>query len=131
MDLSKTKAVVVDDDVFKGADIRKALEFNGIRNVMIVRNQEKLWNQIYHGEDKIDLIVTDMQYPLEAGAAVNKEAGFKLIERMEKEKIHIPVIVCSSLNYSIPNILGSVWYNELNDLNSKFKEALSKLERDS
>ena len=131
MDLSKTKAVVVDDDVFKGAEIRKALEFNGIRNVMIVRNQEKLWNQIYHGEDKIDLIVTDMQYPLEAGAAVDKEAGFKLIERMEKEKIHIPVIVCSSLNYSIPNILGSVWYNELNDLNSKFKEALSKLERDS
>ena len=131
MDLSKTKAVVVDDDVFKGADIRQALEFNGIRNVMIVRNQEKLWNQIYHGEDKIDLIVTDMQYPLEAGAAVDKEAGFKLIERMEKEKIHIPVIVCSSLNYSIPNILGSVWYNELNDLNSKFKEALSKLERDS
>ena len=131
MDLSKTKAVVVDDDVFKGADIRKALEFNGIRNVMIVRNQEKLWNQIYHGEDKIDLIVTDMQYPLEAGAAGDKEAGFKLIERMEKEKIHIPVIVCSSLNYSIPNILGSVWYNELNDLNSKFKEALSKLERDS
>ena len=131
MDLSKTKAVVLDDDFFKGADIRKALEFNGIRNVMIVRNQEKLWNQIYHGEDKIDLIVTDMQYPLEAGAAVDKEAGFKLIERMEKEKIHIPVIVCSSLNYSIPNILGSVWYNELNDLNSKFKEALSKLERDS
>jgi CheY-like chemotaxis protein len=131
MDLSKTKAVVVDDDVFKGADIRKALEFNGIRNVMIVRNQEKLWNQIYRGEDKIDLIVTDMQYPLEAGEAVDEEAGFKLIERMEKEKIDIPVIVCSSLNYSIPNILGSVWYNELSDLNSKFKEALSKLEKDS
>lgn len=131
MDLSKTKAVVVDDDVFKGADIRKALEFNGIRNVMIVRNQEKLWNQIYHGEDKIDLIVTDMQYPLEAGETVDEEAGFKLIERMEKEKIDIPVIVCSSLNYSIPNILGSVWYNELSDLNSKFEEALSKLEKDS
>lgn len=131
MDLSKTKAVVVDDDVFKGADIRKALEFNGIRNVIIVRNQEKLWNQIYHGEDKIDLIVTDIQYPLEAGETVDEEAGFKLIERMEKEKIDIPVIVCSSLNYSIPNILGSVWYNELSDLNSRFKEALSKLEKDS
>lgn len=131
MDLSKTKAVVVDDDVFKGADIRKALEFNGIRNVIIVRNQEKLWNQIYHGEDKIDLIVTDMQYPLEAGETVDEEAGFKFIERMEKEKIDIPVIVCSSLNYSIPNILGSVWYNELSDLNSKFEEALSKLEKDS
>lgn len=98
---------------------------------MTVRDQEKLWEQIYHGENKIDLIVTDMQYPLEAGAAVDKEAGFKLIERMQKEKIDIPVIVCSSLNYSIPNILGSVWYNELNDLNLKFKEVLSKLEKDS
>lgn len=26
MDLSKIKAVIADDDVFKGADIRKALE---------------------------------------------------------------------------------------------------------
>lgn len=131
MDLSKINAVIVDDDVFKGADIRKALEINGVRNVMTVRNQEKLWEQIYYGEDKIDLIVTDMQYPLEAGEVVDEEAGFKLIERMEKEKIDIPVIVCSSLNYRIPNILGSIWYSELNDLNSNFKEVLGRLEKDS
>lgn len=127
-DLSKIKAVIVDDDVFKGFNIRKALEFNGIRNIMTVRNQEKLWEQIDHGGEQIDLIVTDMQYPLEAGEPVEEEAGFKLIERMKKEKIGIPIIVCSSLNYSIPNILGSVWYNELNDLNSNFREVLSKLE---
>lgn len=130
MDLSKIKAVVVDDDVFKGSDIRKALEFNGIRSIVTVRNQEKLWEQICHGEDKIDLIVTDMQYPLGEGEAVDEEAGFKLIERMEKEKIEIPVIVCSSLNYRIPNILGSVWYNKLSDLDFCFKEVLGKLEKD-
>ena len=126
MELSKIKVIIADDDVFKAADIRKALEFNGVRNIMTVRNQEKLWEQIYHSEDKIDLIVTDMQYPLESGEAVDEEAGLKLIERMEKEKIDIPVIVCSSLNYSIPDILGSVWYNELNDLNSNFKEVLGR-----
>lgn len=131
MDLSKIKAVIVDDDVFKGTDIRKALEFNGVRNIMTVRNQKKLWEQIYHGEDKIDLIVTDMQYPLEAGGAVDDEAGLKLIERMKKEKIDIPVIVCSSLNYRIPDILGNIWYNKLNDLNSNFKEVLGELEKDS
>ena len=118
MNLSKIKAVVVDDDVFKGSDIRKALEFNGIRSIVTVRNQEKLWEQICHGEDKIDLIVTDMQYPLGEGEAVDEEAGFKLIERMEKEKIEIPVIVCSSLNYRIPNILGGMPY-EKKDLRSK------------
>ena len=131
MDLSKIKAVIADDDVFKGIDIRKALEFNGVRNIITVRDQEKLWEQIYHGEDKIDLIVTDMQYPLEAGDAVDEEAGFKLIERMKIEKIHIPVIVCSSLNYNIPDILGSVWYNELNDLNSNFEKLLDRLKKDS
>lgn len=127
MDLSKIKVIVADDDVFKGAEIRKALEFNGIRDIMTVRNQEKLWEQIYQGEKKIDLIVTDMQYPLEKGEDIDEEAGFKLIERMEKEKIDIPIIVCSTLNYNIPDILGSVWYSELNDLNFNFKELLGKL----
>lgn len=131
MNLSKIKAVIADDDVFKGNDIRKALEFNGVRNIMTVRDQEKLWEQIYRGKEKIDLIVTDMEYPLEAGEAVDEDAGFKLIERMQKEKINIPVIVCSSLNYSIPDILGNVWYNELNDLNFNFKEVLDKLEKNN
>ena len=131
MDLSKIHAVIADDDVFKENNIRKALEFNGIRNITTVRNQEKLWEQLYQSEDPIDLIVTDMQYPLKAGEAVDKEAGLKLIERMENEKIHIPVIVCSSLNYKIPEILGSVWYNERNDLNVEFCEVLGKLEKGS
>lgn len=56
---------------------------------MTVRDQEKLWEQIYHGENKIDLIVTDMQYPLETGGTIDEETGFKLIERMEKEKSRI------------------------------------------
>ena len=43
MDLSKISVIIADDDVFKGFDIRKALEFNGVRNIMTVRNQEKLW----------------------------------------------------------------------------------------
>ena len=131
LDLSKIKAVIVDDDVFKGVDIQKALEFNGIQNIMTVRDQEKLWEQIYDSEDKIDLIVTDMQYPLKAEGAIDEEAGFKLMERMEKEKIDIPVIVCSSLNYKIPDILGRVWYSKLSDLNSNFKEVLDKLEKNS
>lgn len=131
MDLSKIKAVIVDDDVFKGIDIQKALEFNGIQNIVTVRDQEKLWEQIYDSEDKIDLIVTDMQYPLKAEGAIDEEAGFKLMERMEKEKIDIPVIVCSSLNYRIPDILGTVWYSKLSDLNSNFKEVLGKLEKNN
>lgn len=82
MNLSDIYVVIVDDDVFKGMNIQRDLEFNDMGNIMTVRGQEKLWQQIYRGEDKIDLIVTDMQYPLEAGEAVDGEAGHKLIERM-------------------------------------------------
>lgn len=127
MDLSNIHVIIVDDDVMKGIHIQRALEFNGVRNIMTVGDQEKLWEQIYHGGEKIGLIVTDMQYPLKAGGAVDREAGFKLIERMEREKINIPVIVCSSLNYSIPEILGCVWYNAFNDLNQDFKDMLAGL----
>ena len=131
MDLSKLHAVIVDDDIYKAIDIRKALEFNRVTHVDIVRNQEKLWEKINEskgGEKKVDLIVTDMHYPITAGADADWEAGFKLIERMRKESIDIPVIICSTSNYeSVSGILGSVWYSDLNDIHTAFKEVLSKL----
>lgn len=129
MNGSNIKVLLVEDNVFKAIEIRKALEGNGIRNIMTVGSQEELWEQMDEGEDTIDLIVTDMQYPLEAGDAVDKEAGWKLIERMKEEKIDIPVIVCSSLRYRIPDILGSVWYSERNDLKDDFRNVLSKWEQ--
>lgn len=131
MDLSKIHAVIADDDIIKAFEIRSAMEINGITDVDIVRDQEKLWEKIYgNGQDarKPDLIVTDMQYPLTAGAGVDKEAGFKLIERMEKEQINIPVIICSSGNYeSVPGALGAVWYTGRRDIHSDFKEVLRTL----
>ena len=133
MDLSKINVVIADDNGIKRADIRRALGSNGVQNIMSVGNQEELWEQIYHGENKIDLIVTDKEYPLEAGKAPDKDAGLKLIERMKKEKIDIPVIVCSSADCrnNIPDILGIIWYDERNDLNFDFKEVLGRLEKDS
>ena len=85
----------------------------------------------YEGQErqkKVDLIVTDMRYPMAAGVDTDDEAGFKLIERMKQEHIDIPVIICSSSNYkSIGGILGSVWYRQKDDINTKFKEVLSRL----
>lgn len=131
MDLSKLHAVIVDDDIYKAIDIRKALEFNRVTHVDIVRNQEQLWEKINESkgrEKKVDLIVTDMHYPITAGADADWEAEFKLIERMRKESIDIPVIICSTSNYeSVSGILGSVWYSDLNDIHTAFKEVLSKL----
>ena len=130
--LSKFHAVIIDDGILKAIDIRKALNFNRITNVDIVSNQEKLWEAIYeskNGSKKVDLIVTDMQYPLKAGGRVDREAGFKLIERMKEEQIEIPVIICSTGNYEgVTGILGSVWYRgDVSDLETDFKEILGRL----
>ena len=132
MDLSKLHAVIVDDEILKAVAIRKALNFNRITGVDIVSNQDKVWEAIYeskNGGKKVDLIVTDMQYPLTAGGRIDMDAGFKLIERMEKEQIDIPVIICSTSNYQgVAGILGSVWYRETdNDLSWEFKEVLGRL----
>ena len=82
----KWKTVIVDDNILKAMDIRKALEWNGLQDIAIVSCQEKLWDAIYAGREngaEVGLIVTDMHYPLTPGAAPDEEAGFKLMERME------------------------------------------------
>ncbi len=130
MDLSKLRVVVVDDDVFKARHISDALAVHGIRHIKRVRSQDRLWEEIYgraRTEEAVGLIVTDMRYPLEAHGVSDAEAGFRLIERMRREGIGIPVILCSSGNYQVPEILGCVWYNALNDWEKEFKEALGRL----
>lgn len=90
-----------------------------------------MWERIYGNADgakKPGLIVTDMQYPLEPGAEIDKEVGFKLIERMEKEHMDIPVIICSESNYeNTRGILGSVLYRKDEDIFFFFREVLGRL----
>lgn len=130
MNLSELKVLVIDDSVYKAMDITRALEYSGIRDVVRARHQEAGFEKIYQNRDAgtpVGLIVTDMQYPLYSGMDEDTDAGFKLIERLKKEGLDIPVIICSSGNYEEPEILGCVWYSELRDLNRDFKEVLSRL----
>ena len=130
MTLSKLKVLVIDDNVYKAIDITRALEYSGVNHVTRVRDQEAALEKIYESngsENAFDLIVTDMHYPLEKGREEVCDAGFILIERLKKEGIDIPVIICSSQNYVESGILGTVWYNELCDLNRVFRELLKKL----
>lgn len=130
MRMGDLQVLVVDDNVFKAVDIKKALEFNGIRNIVLVRNQEAVWDEIDRSKENgksIDLIVTDMHYPLEAGQEADHNAGYILLERMKERGIQIPVIICSTQNFHSPDALGTVWYNELSDIEFDFKELLRKL----
>ena len=120
--------MIADDEILKAMEIKRTLARQGISDVDIIRNQEQLWEEIYRSlaEGKtIDLIVSDMQYPLASGEKPDEESGLKLIERLKEEKLEIPVVICSSIRYrDIPGALGCVWYNRLTDLEAAFREVL-------
>jgi len=125
------KTLILDDNIFKTVAIQRALKDCGITDIKSVSDQESGMNYIYQcmkEEAPVDLIVTDMHYPLEPRAVADTEAGFKLIDRLEKEGLEIPIIICSSLNFKEPRVLGTVWYNEIRDIGRDFRELLKQLQ---
>ena len=128
MKMNERNVLVVDDNVFKSIDIKRALEYNGISKVTMVDVQEDVWKLIKEGE-RFDLIVTDMHYPLHRGEKADHKAGFILIEKMKEKGIDIPVIICSTRNFTSSDVLGTVWYSELKDINLEFKNVLGRLEK--
>lgn len=126
------KILVLEDEADKYFEVRRALEYSGVSEIDRAKNQKDGFDLIYENNkngDSYDVVVTDMQYPLEQGASIDQEAGFKLLERFQKEGINIPVIICSRLNYSEPDAFGTVWCDDRRDLNADFKELIDKLRK--
>ena len=121
--------LLIEDNIYKAIDIERALESCGIANIIRVGFQEDAHDKIEEGAS-FDLIITDMRYPLHRGGDADNEAGFKLIEWLKEKDLDIPVVICSTSNYeSVPEIFGTVWYSELNDIKRDFKRIIAKLER--
>lgn len=79
------RVLIIDDDPFKKIGIQKALEFCGVREIVKAKNQQMGFDIIYAGqrdEKPVELIVTDMNYPLDSGMPEDPDAGFRLIERL-------------------------------------------------
>lgn len=134
MELKNLLTLVIDDDVYKSFDIRRALKNCGIVDIVIVRDQKTAFELLHeHQKEKtpFGLVVSDMHYPLEAGREADKEAGFQFVERAKEEGFILPVILCSSVRYSGNGmgILGAVWYSKTRDLTQDFRNVLQKLEK--
>lgn len=132
MNLDAYNVLIVDDNMFKLNDVKEALRANGIQkeNIKTARNLEEMWKMLDLIESQgetVDLLVTDMNYPLQAGERSNGEAGFILIEQLKKKNMDIPVIICSTRNFSETSVLGTVWYSELRNLEAEFRRVLKKI----
>ena len=126
MSMKSLRVLLVDDNVFKTIEIKRALEFGGATEVEMVDNQAAVW-EILQNDRQFDLIVTDIHYPLDKGQIADHSAGFILIEKMKEKEIDIPVIICSTRNFISKNAFGTVWYSEQRDIRLEFKNLLTKL----
>lgn len=77
-----------------------------------------------------DLIITDMYYPDEPGGR-EEQSGDVLIDRVIKNKITIPVILCSSVNLKYPEIYGCVYYSRERNWEADMQTLVNSLVQDN
>ena len=121
----------IEDNVFKHLDICKALRAGGLTELNIdckgnLKDGIELIEKHNEMGKPYDLIITDMWYPESFGGR-EAESGDKLIKIAQENRWRIPIILCSSVNYNYPDILGSVHYSENEDWENKLLQLVRKL----
>lgn len=109
----------IEDNVFKHRAIYDALKNGKISNMTMERadNLEAGLRRFQEEADlqqPFDLIITDMWYSERPGSQ-ETNCGEKLIRIAQDNGWKVPIILCSSINYRIPEILGTIYYSENED----------------
>lgn len=118
----------IEDKMGKHWDINRALDFNGLPAADLAVNAEtglEMIEQAVSFGNPYDLLITDMHFPV--NGVDNHNAGLYVIEELKRRKVSVPVIVCSSRRYNIPEIAGCIFHNRNRDLYWDFKELLYKM----
>ena len=124
------KTINIEDDVLKHCAIKRALNQNGITQIIHATDGrtgvEKIEQAIAEGKP-FQLLVVDMHFPKAAGERPDSEAGLYVIKTLQEKGIQIPIIVCSSDRLRIGGIAGCVHYHPSRDLYFDMKEILEEL----
>ena len=122
------KVLIVDDNVYKKIDIQRVVRNLGAERVDWERSLETALLRLeQEKEAPYDLIITDMNFPEKAGGDPYYRSGVRLIDALAGKGIRIPVILCSSVRYSVGGVAGCVWYSELRDLEADFRECVKSI----
>lgn len=108
------KTLYFEDDSYKQWKVSTVLEQVGIHADWVTNLQEgfRKWEEAAAENEPYELILTDMQFPLSPGSPVCVTAGDQVIARLREGKDPVPVIVCSSMPYHVPDAYGCVWYTD-------------------
>lgn len=123
------KILVIEDTMTKYCAINRALQHNGYPAASLAKNAETGISKIEEaiaGGSPYNVLITDMHFSV--NGKDDFYAGEYVIDELQRRKIEIPVIICSSSGrYRMPGVIGSILYNENTDLEWELKELLYKV----
>ena len=123
------KVLNIEDTAFKHIAIKRALNKAGVLFVDEAATGDKglamIETSIAEG-NPYDLVITDMHFPIYGEDDV--QAGMKVIHELKRRGIEIPVVVCSSLRYNIPEVVECIFFNQKSrDIDADIREMLKKI----
>lgn len=108
-----SRVINIEDTSLKHTAISRALKKAGIPKTDWATNAEDgiaMIEKAIQAGEAYELLITDMNFPV--NGKDEPEAGLYVIEELKNKKIDIPIVVCSSVRYRIPDILECIFYNE-------------------
>lgn len=107
------RVINIEDTIMKHAAIARSLKKAGIAEIDLATNAEnglRMIDVAIKEGKEYDLLITDMHFGV--NGQDRQDAGLYVIEELKKANIDIPIVVCSSVRYRIPEILDCIYYNE-------------------
>ena len=126
------KILHLEDSVSKHSEIRSVLLSCGVKadDIVWVTNLmdgiDKIKEAKENGEH-FDLAITDMYYPVEPGGYEEKDTGDKFVKFVKKERLKLPVIICSSVNIKDGSVFGCVWFSPLSNWEMELRALVSEI----
>lgn len=126
------KILHLEDSVSKHSEIRSVLLSCGVKadDIVWVTNLmdgiDKIKEAKENGEH-FDLAITDMYYPVEPGGYEEKDTGDKFVKFVKKEKLKLPVIICSSVNIKDGSVFGCVWFSPLSNWEMELRALVAEI----
>lgn len=127
-----TRVLNIEDTMSKHVAVRRSLGKCGIPDncidhaVTAMEGLAMIDVAIEEG-NPYSVLVLDMFFPIFPKERMT-EAGMYVLKELREKEIAIPVIVCSSVQYCLPNVVGCIRYNEWRgDLDGDMREMIERV----
>ena len=123
------RVINIEDTMMKHIAIWRALRNHGVDVVDHAKTAEDglcmIEEAIAKGEP-YDLLITDMHFSVYGKD--DRQAGLYVVRQLKEKGIQLPIVVCSSLRYTIEEIEGCIFYNERSqDLDGDIGQVIKRL----